>query len=116
MSNDHGNPRIAEYGKLTRFKVGGRSCPLVAQRRAAPPWSIKRAVMKIMRTEFAIDRPVTLKELLRVFCPDGRHVTGVQVVASLLVLAALDGDLGAMARVEYMMDGPAPRADEVDDQ
>ena len=106
--------KIVDLGRATRFSVGGRNCPVTAQRRASPPWSIKRAVKQIMRATFDPDRQIELDDLLRVFCPRGKHVTGQQFLAIRLVLMALNGNLYAMQRLEYMVDGPPPAAAEVD--
>lgn len=110
MANPRGNPRISEYGKLTRFTFGGRNCPLVAQQEAAPPWSIRRAVRRIARTTFDVadgpEIPIpTRKAIRRALTGSGRFLTGAEVIAVELWLAALAGDLGSMQRVIDMTDG-----------
>jgi hypothetical protein len=111
VSNNKGNPEIAKHGTMTRFTVGGRNCPLRAQRKAAPPWSIKRALRRLLRAEFSADKPLTHQTLRRVFCPRGRHITGVQALAIHLFLAAMT-DAGAMEKLVWMAEGPPGDAEQ----
>lgn len=104
MGSDVGNPQIAEHGKVTRFAKGGRNCPVAAQRRALPPWSVRRALQRLLAETFDLNEPITRRRLCRVFCPRARYVTGAQAAAIALFLAALQ-DYRAMNKVLRITEG-----------
>lgn len=82
MPNYEGNPRINEYGKDMHFGQPNAPCPRAAQQRASEPWSIQKAVRRLMAAEFDIspDAPDLHKQMLEVF-GGKNHITGAQYVA-----------------------------------
>lgn len=118
MSNAAGNPRIAEHGKATRFVVGGRNCPVVAQRRALPPWSVRRAVLRIAGATFTIPPDTvgipspTRADLRRAVAGSRTRLTVAEIMAVEIWFAAFSGDLSASQKLVMMTDGPAERVTE----
>ncbi len=109
MSDGRGNPVIVKHGVATRFGAG-RNCPLAAQRRASPPWSIRRHVRRIAAVQFdvvaldgySIDRAALQQALVG----SRKRLTIAEALAIQLWVMALSGNLVAMKRLVRMVDGP----------
>jgi hypothetical protein len=102
MPNYSGNPNITAYGAATRFGQPDGADPSVARSQASNPWPMKRAVRRIGCSP-AVASPVTLQKVMRIF-PKG-HATLTDYVAGALFVAALNGNLTAMNRIEEIVDG-----------
>lgn len=128
MSNDLGNIDILEHGRAYRF--GELNCPRRAQRRASRPWSVRKAVKHLMAATFNLSdpagrklintvlgeasKPVTLELLLKALKRDAGLVSVPELLAMHLLLEALNGNVSAMARLTYIVDGPPLTEDEID--
>jgi len=99
MANEAGNPKIAEYGRLTRFG-SSRNSPELARGLASPPWAISRAIRMLAAHEFDVSAGwPSRSQFRRVLNRRGSKLTGAQVAAVELWVAALDGNLRAMQRI-----------------
>lgn len=98
--------KIVERGKATRFSLGGRNCPLVAQRRASRPWSIHHAVRRLAAMTFDDVTPplICTNTLRRNFTGSRSTLTGAEMIAIELFIAALSGDIKAMQKLVNMID------------
>jgi hypothetical protein len=90
MSNDRGNSRIADYGKKSRFGTT-HNCPLIAQQKASPPWSIINTIRRICAAEINLEKPITLSGLSKIIAPDGKSLTCAQTIAVATVYRAIKG-------------------------
>ncbi len=108
MANPAGNPRIVEYGRQTRFGMSRACDRAVLQEKAAMTYSVRHALRVIM-CKPVIDPcnpTLTTERILGMFGYKKRDkLSPAQVIAVRLMLAALDGDLNAARRIEYMLDG-----------
>lgn len=108
MPNPCGNPRIAEYGVGTQFGKP-RGCPQeVAHQLAAQQRSLRHALrVACGRRIIDLDKPqITLELALAMFgYRRGDSLSMIQCVAVGLIAKAVDGDLNAAQRIEYIVDG-----------
>jgi hypothetical protein len=128
MTTDLETISIAERGRLYRFGQG--NCPHAAQRRASRPWSVRKAVKRLLSATFSHNDPagrklmsrvfgeapgpVTLDLLLKALKRDtGAIISMTEMLALQLLLQALNGNVGAMMRLTYLSDGPLQTEDEV---
>lgn len=99
MSDRDGSKEcISDYGKATRFVVGGRNDPRIAQQKASPPWAVKRALKRLMAAALDPRKPL-LPQLRRVFCARGRHLTAAQIIAVKLFTEAMKSPYAMQALI-----------------
>jgi hypothetical protein len=104
MPNYDGNPNIAMYGAATRFGQPAGADPRTARLMTHNPHPLRNAVRRIGCAPAIRDEPVTLAKVMRIF-PKG-YITAIDYVAGALFVAALNGNVDAMNRLELIIDGP----------